>query len=195
MSNNLEDLMTIKYSLEESDYILHQLYHSSKSPVAIKQRRNSYIFVISIGVFFGLLSYFKDNNIQATIAFVVFTIVCVFSYPIIENVRHKSHFKKHVKEIYKNSIGKTVEFEFSEDFIKTTENDSLSKISTHEISEINEIEKIIMIKLRTGLTLIIPKAKIIEIENLTSRLKELASSLNIAYNIELHWKWRVNYWA
>ena len=187
--------MVIKYSLEENDYILHQLYHSSKSSVAIKQRRNSYIFVSSIGVFFGLLSYFKDNNIQATIVFIGFTIVCVLGYPILEKVRYKSHFKKHVKENYKNTFGKPVEIEFSEGFIRTTESESESKISTNEISEINEIEKIIMIKLGSGQTLIIPKDKIIEIENLISRLKELASDLNIKYNFEPGWQWKINYWA
>jgi hypothetical protein len=61
---------------------------------------------------------------------------------------------------------------------------------TTETDEIIEISTLILIRLKSGQSLIIPKLKIDNIEDVRAFLKSLADSLNINYLIEDDWKWK-----
>jgi hypothetical protein len=182
--------MTINYSLDENDYLMHQLYASSKSDRTKNKRRQSIIIIPIIYGAFGLFSLIKDKNYGLSIFFFVIAILWYLFYPIFQRSYYKKHFKGFVKENYKNNFGKVVSVEFNTDIIRTTENGSESKILTTEIDEINEIPSLIILKLKSGLSLVLPKDKIKTKDDLTANLKELAAYLNINYHLDLDWQWK-----
>ncbi|MDR3287766.1 MAG: hypothetical protein LBT27_10045 [Prevotellaceae bacterium] len=71
---------------------------------------------------------------------------------------------------------------------RNADNNSVTNITN--IEEINEIETLIIIKFKTAQSLIIPKDKITEPDNLKIKLKEISTRLNIAYNIDEKWRWK-----
>ena len=61
---------------------------------------------------------------------------------------------------------------------------------TTEIEEICEIPTTIFFRLKGGQSFILPKDKITDLENVKSRIKELADYLKIKYNTDEKWEWK-----
>ena len=64
-----------------------------------------------------------------------------------------------------------------------------SKIIATETEEIVEIPSLFLIRLKSGQSLIIPKNKISNVDEVKETLINLASFLKISYNVEDNWKW------
>jgi len=113
-----------------------------------------------------------------------------FLFPLYNRGRYVRHFSKYLDEHYKNKYEKLVNVYFSDDFIETSDFTGSSKIKIKEIAEVNEIRDYIFIKITTSETLIIPKNKIQNIDDLNERLMKIVSDLGINHNIDLNWKWK-----
>ncbi len=64
------------------------------------------------------------------------------------------------------------------------------KFNKSEIEEVNEIKDFYFIKTRTGMTLIISKAKTDDIEKIKNEIKSMIETHGLKHNIDLDWKWR-----
>lgn len=181
--------MTITYTLDETDFLTHQLYIASKSERIKKKRLKSKIIVPLMYLAFGLSSFF-DDRFSLGIIFIVLGMLWFFIYPLWQRRHYINHYKSFIKENYKERLNRIGTLEFNNDFIITRDNGSESKILTTELAQIAEIPTAIFIRLKTGETLILPKNKIDDIGSLTVRLKELANYLNIEYNMEEKWEWK-----
>ncbi len=100
------------------------------------------------------------------------------------------HYQGFIKENYKDRLGRTATLEFSNDYILAKDNGSESKVLTTEVEEIFEIPTTIFVRLKGGQSFILPKDKISNIDNVTTRLKELADYLKIKYERDDNWKWK-----
>ncbi len=141
-----------------------------------------------IYVFLGLLLIFMEES-STGITFLIISPLWFFLYPIWEKKYYVKHYKGFIIENYKDRFDRTINLEINNEFIITKENGSESTILTSEFDEIVEIHSIILIKLKNGHWLILPKVKINELDLLTNKLKELATHLNIKYRLDLQWKW------
>jgi hypothetical protein len=181
--------MTIDYKIDENDFLTHQLFVASKSDRIKKKRQRSRVIVPLIYVAFGVL-FFIEDNLPLSIIFFIIGILWFFIYPIWERRHYIKHYKGFIKENYKDRFNRIATLEFNNDFILAKDNGSESKILTTEIDEINEIPSSIFVRLKGGQSFILPKDKIADIANITSRLKELTAYLKIKYDNDEKWEWK-----
>ncbi|MBB4804177.1 hypothetical protein HNP37_004263 [Flavobacterium nitrogenifigens] len=182
--------MTTNYQLDENDFLQYQLYTASKSERIKKKRLKSKII---IPIIYGLIVAFDlyKGNTNSAIVFLAMGILWFFLYPFWDKRHYIKHYKGFIKENYQNRFNKVVVIEFADDFISSNDiSGSEMKIATSEIEEINEISSSIFIKFNIGNSLILPKNKIQNNDDIILFLRQLANSLNIKYNIENDWKWK-----
>jgi hypothetical protein len=130
--------------------------------------------------------YFKHQNLFVTLIFVLIAIFWFFLHPIYSRWRYKNHFKKHVAENYKNRINKPVEIDFTENSVNAKDFTSESKIYGTELKELIETKNHFFLKLKTDLSLVVPKHSI---EN-QSEFKKRITELGAEYIDELNWEWK-----
>lgn len=181
--------MTIDYKIDENDFLTHQLYIASQSDQIKKKRQRSKIRVPLIYITCGLILIFLDDYSMGITFFIIAPLWYIL-YPIWEKKHYIKHFKGFINENYKDRIGKTTTLEINNEYMISKDNGSESKVLTSELEEITEIPTTILMRLKNGHSLILPKDKINDLDALTSRLKELATHLNINYKIDDKWEWK-----
>jgi len=182
--------MTIEYKIDENDFLTHQLFLASKSD-RIKKKRDKNKIIIPI-IYFALGVFFlvKNENLVAFILFSLVGFLWYFFYPIWERRHYINHYKGFIKENYKGKVNLMATIVFNNEFIIAKDQASESKVFTTEVLEIVEISSAIYVRLKSGQSIILPKDKITNFDSLKVRLKDLASYLNINYELEEKWEWR-----
>jgi hypothetical protein len=154
-----------------------------------KKRQRSKVVVPLIYVALGLYFLFQ-SNVPLAIIFFIIGMLWFFVYPLWERRHYIQHYKGFIKENYKDRLGIIATLEFDNDYILAKDNGSESKILTTEIEDICEIPTTVFVRLKGGQSLILPKDKISNFDNLKVRLKELANHLKIEYNTDEKWEWK-----
>jgi len=178
-------------TLDKNDYLTYQLYTASKTPRIRKARIKGWVLTT---VTFLCLTYlfFENDNEFLGYYFLVVSLLSLALYPFYSRWRYKMHYKKYIKDTYKNRFGEECALEISNDVIVTRDKTGEAKINTTEIEEINEIKDFYFVRVKTGVSLIISKVKtdVNDLEVIETRLRELADKKGIKWNVELDWKWR-----
>ncbi|TGD56557.1 hypothetical protein [Flavobacterium humi] len=181
--------MILHFSNDEKDYLTYQLYISSKSPQIKKRRwknRNLIpIFYLAMAVYFLLTEHYVAAGF-----FIFFAVIWYFIYPIREKKRYIKYYEAFNKEYFSERFGRPISLEITDDTLITADGSSETKVATTEIEAINEISPLMFIKLKTGSSYIVPKAKIENVDAARTRLMVLASHLGIPYNREEDWQWK-----
>lgn len=182
--------MELKFSLNENDFLEHQLFLASKTDRIKKQRRKSWILVTFI--FFGLsVIFFQTKNTIMVYYFLVLGIISLIFYPYYQKYHYRKHYQKYIRDTYKNRFDQIVTLKFEEDFIETSDMNGESKINYSAFEEIIEIENYFFLKLKTGGSIIIPKKlKLENIIDLKSELVQKIEKYQIKIKDELNWKWK-----
>jgi hypothetical protein len=165
--------MEIKYKIEESDFLDFQLFKASKSERIRKKKKNGWIFLTVASCTLAIYFYMQDD-LNLTIYFGLITIICGFFYPRYFRWRYKKHFKSYIKENYQKQFGEIAIMEITEEYIYLK-----------EIDEINETKKHFLLEVSTGMSLIVPKREINNIDLLRNELTEFGLKIND----ELNWEW------
>ena len=179
--------MKLEYTLNFSDFLEYQLYFSSKSELHKKNRNKSRFVVPIIYIIFGLFILLIKKT-ELAIAFFVFAALWFLFYPLYSKWRYKRHFEKHIKENYKNRIGKlaVLNFDKNADFIETSDSGTQTKIQESEFDKLIELKDHYFLRLKSELSIIIPKRAISEHEE----FKKLFSDINLEYVNEVNWEWK-----
>ncbi len=179
--------MKLEYILIFSDFLEYQLYVSSKSESHKKSRNKSRIIVPIIYVILGLILLLIDKTIVA-IAFFLFSLLWFLFYPFYSKYRYKKHFETHIKESYKNRIGKKVKLNFdsNSDFVETSDLGSQSKIMDSEFKKLIELKEHFFLKLKSDMSIIIPKRAIPD----QDMFKKLFLDINLEYIDDSNWEWK-----
>lgn len=180
--------MTVSYTINESDYLTHQLYNASRSERIKKKRQRSRIFVLVIYLILAAFFYYK-NKLGLTVTFGVLAVGMYFYYPVIERRRYRKHYEAFIREHFKEGVDRNVTLELTQDYLLGTEGDNESKIKTKEIKRIAELQEVFLLQLTQGQTLIVPKRDIANIDALRHMLQDIAAHVKAPYLEELHWKW------
>jgi len=179
--------MKLEYTLRFSDFLEYQLYASSKSKLHKKNLRKIRIVVPIIYIAFGMLMLYIQYLNQAIAIFGIALLWYLF-YPLYSKWKYKKHFENHIRENYKNRIGKEVSLNFHKDmnFLETSDSGTQSRIKDSEFDKLIETKEHYFLRLKSELSLIIPKREVIDHEN----FKKLFSDLNLEYVNESNWKWK-----
>ncbi|WPP52683.1 YcxB family protein [Catalinimonas niigatensis] len=181
--------MEYKYTIEESDYLTHQLYSVSQSKPAIRRRRRGW--AITTGFFFILaLFYYAGSDTIPAYSFLLIGMLSLFLYPLYYRWRYKRHYRKYIREQFANNFGKSTSLSFEDDHILAKDDDSESKIGYAQIEIISKLPEHFLIRLKNGHAIIIPKSKVNYGEALEQELVRLADRLHLPLKDESHWKWR-----
>lgn len=182
--------MKYTFSLEEADYLAHQLFVASTSKPSIQRRRKSWIMTT---LAFGLFAYLMDQSDNEFLRnyFLGATLLSMFLFPFFSRWRYRKHYKKQVGEHFSKSFGKKATVEFQAKHISTEdENDSESKISYSQVESINELPEHFLIRLDNGQSLILPKNKIEQLDQLKTDLHELGKKVRLELTDDTNWKWK-----
>lgn len=181
--------MKLEYSLEKNDYVTFQLFAASKSCGIIKKRRNNKIILPLIYLGLAIISFLIEG-IGLSIIFLIIGLLWFLFYPAYERKKYFKHYDKYIEENYKNKFGKVETLYFEEDYVLYKDYIGEGKLFLSEVEELNEIGKYFFLKFNSGVSLIIPKVKIDNLEQFSQYIKSLVSRLNRKHKIELNWEWK-----
>lgn len=136
----------------------------------------------------GLMLFSKNGPIASA----VFFLVCLplyFLYGRFEKKQYERHFSKFIQTHFSDRIGKPASIELqSESFRVIDDEDNTYTYS--DIEDVNETTGMIIIQLKRGPAIILPKDKIDNSASLIQSLKESATQKNIPFQTDMNWKWR-----
>ena len=181
--------MKLEYSLEKNDYVTFHLFAASQSPRIIGIRKNRRLLFPLIYLGFSIVSYFIEGLGLALIFFIIGLSWFLF-YPFYERKRYIKHYEKFIDENHKNRFGKIETLEFEEEYILSKDYTGEAKLFISEIEELNEIKDYFFLKFNSGVSLIIPKSSINNLDQMNQYLKALILRLNRKHNIDLAWRWK-----
>jgi cation transport ATPase len=181
--------MQFEYSLNENDYLQHQLFIASKSNRIKRKRIKSWI-IVSVATLLLFLFFYQQHNkfmMYCTLALAIYTILF---YPTYLKSHYKNHYKKFIADTYKNRIGVKTIIKFDENCIIFFDRTGEGKINLSEIDIIYETGAYIYLRMKIGETLIIPKIEMKNVQVSVTQFNNLANRLNVKFIEELNWKWR-----
>lgn len=181
--------MTFHYKISLYDFLTYQLHNASQSERVRKKRQRNKILIPIIYFGFGTMLLYQSQVIGGC-AFFVVGVLWFFVYPIWEKHRYIRHYTSFLKESHTERVDKTVTMELEKDFIISKDNASESKILTTEVQEITELPTIILIKLKTGQSFVLPKKEIDVCDELISRLKSFSKDWRVEYYDQTDWIWK-----
>ncbi len=176
--------MLIKYKLEKEDFLNFQLFAASQSERIMKKKRNTPVFLSLLTLTMGVCFYLM-NNIPLTVYSVALTFLFCFLYPKYSSWRYKKHYQAYINENYNNRFGKSIELEFNQDAIKSKDKTGEGMINLSEVAEVCETFDYLFVRISTGITLIIPKRELLDVESLKNHF--ILIGLNIIDKLD--WKW------
>ena len=184
--------MKIKYKVEEPDFLEFQLFTVSKSGELAKKAK---LFWISLAIaipVFGYFIYSKINDVVLTNDFVILILIFFVAplitlgvfYPKYLKRQYKKAFQKFVKENYSKVFGDAAELEFNEEGLFSKGQNAEGRMNLSEIEVINETQNNFFVKLKTGLSVIVPKR---ELEN-SNKVKLEFKKLGLEIEEYLDWE-------
>lgn len=141
--------MIIEFNYEEKDFVTYQLYVASKSERIIRKRKRNKFLVPVFYIIFGFIYIYIENYLPAIII-ILLGFLWYLVYPLWEKRLYIRHYKGFNKENYSKRFGIKATLEFGSEYIEAKEDGSESKVSYSEITEINEIPDLIIIKFKGG---------------------------------------------
>ena len=100
--------------LEENDYLQHQLFLASVSPIKVRNRTRSRWINSLLILIFSMIAYY-NGNIHLAMYFGITSILFFTIYPVYSRWSQKRQFSKYVKDNFSSSFGKDINFEFRKD--------------------------------------------------------------------------------
>lgn len=176
--------MKIEFQLTSSDFLQHQLYTASTSELVRKKRRNSRMVVplmyIGIGIYF-----LYTNSVIMSVAFIAVGALWYFLHPLYTRRRYRNFYKKHIAEHFKNRINRNTELSIDSECLYLKDDLNESKISTKEIINLVELRDHFLIRLKTGMAVVVPKNNIYDED-----FRAYFVKMNVEYKDERNWEWK-----
>jgi hypothetical protein len=181
--------MTLNYALSENDYLQHQLFVASKKDSIKKQRIKTWLLFSGASLLLSFLFYQNGDKLM-TWYFLIFGLIALCFFQLYQKWYYRRHYQKYVADIFKNRFGQTAVVKFTDCFIETSDTTGESKINLTELEKITETGDHFYLQIRTGGHLIIPKAKLDDLNAVRQELKRICEKLSIDFIEDLKWRWK-----
>ncbi len=181
--------MEIQYVLEKYNYVIHQLYIASKSE-KIKQKRLKSKTIFPVLYFIIGIVFLIIKDYPSGLGMIILGALWYFIYPLWEKRHYVKYYTAFINENYPDKLDQVITLVFENEYIFTKDAVCEGRVLLSEIVEINEINKLIFIKLKNGGSYILPKERIQNIDEVKGYLRSLAEYLNIPYQQEQDWQWK-----
>lgn len=149
--------MELKYSLDDNDFLVYQLYTASKSKNIKNQRRRTFLILVAV---FVVMFYSIYSTQETPSYYVLIFFLLLIVYRLYDSSRYKNHYKKFINDNYKERFGLMCTLNFAENQIIEYSKIGESKINYDSLAEINEIQDYYFLKLITSQASLFPKKKL-----------------------------------
>lgn len=177
--------MILEYKIEEQDFLDFQLFTASKSDRINKKKRNGWI-LLTMGSVVMALYFYLNENVAMTIYFGLVAIACGLFYPKYFRWRYKNHYKTYIQENYSKRFGQVETLEINNDWIFSKDKTGEGKINISEIERVDETNNHFFLKISTGLSMLIPKKQLENVDELRENFEEIG----LTVNNETNWTWK-----
>ncbi len=182
------EVTSFEYTLDKNDFLVHQLYIADTNPrIRKKKMRNKWILTATYAGI-AILFLFIGKNFAAT-AFLMLSGVWWLFFPKYERRRYFKHYSDYIHDNYKERFEKKVRISFESDKISSSDDLGKGEMSYKSLKEIIELSNHYLIRLSSGMTLILPLQKMESAQDLSETLKEIAETRQIKYTKDTDWKW------
>lgn len=188
MRPSINPHMRFEYALDENDYLTYQLYSASQSRNIKSARLRSWVIITVAFLVMGFVGYANDYGSMAT-GFFILSGLSLVLYPLFSRWQYRRHFLKHIRENRKNQLGVTSALQFTDEGIELKDKTGEGKILKTELEAIIELQGYFLLKLRSGMSLVIPKNKI-DLPALEGELQSISANWGVPLIQKLNWKWR-----
>lgn len=176
--------MTHTYQIHEKDYLDFQLYTASQGVRFYKKQRNGRYFLtltsLITAVYFlsiqdwGMLAYF---GLAALVFF--------FFYPRYFKWRQKVHYTKFIRRHYRSLFGESESLEINGKTVNLSNVTGAGQLKASDFTQIIETADHFFAGLKSGSSLIIPKAQLTDPNQLLREFK----GLKLTVKADLDWTW------
>ena len=132
------------------------------------------------------INFYVQDQMPMAIYFGLTAAACGLFYPNYFHWRYKKHYSNFIKENYQNRFGAIEQIEITPEFIFSKDKTGEGKLKVEEIDEVSETKNHFMLKISTGMSLIIPKR---ELENI-DRVRIELNAIGLKVIDELNWEWK-----
>ena len=180
--------MIYSYHLTHSDYLDYLFYSTSKSKKVQKRRALNKLVLMIVIVLTGFMLFNKNGPI-ASAAFFLLCLPLYFFYSRFEKRQYTRHFTRFIKDHFMHRIGKPATIEVMDDSFHVIDDED-NVYSYNDIEELTETGTLIIIQLKNGVAVVLPKDKIEASSSLIERLSQEVSERKILFTRDKDWKWK-----
>lgn len=176
--------MRLSYRLDEKDFLEFNLYTASKSESFNKKMNRGMIMLIVIiillGVYLAIEKHFEWLAYPAALIVVV-----IFFYKKYYKWRLKKSYQKYIRTNHSTQIAKEEILELKPKSVYVKNQLGEGSIGYKDVMHLTEIKNHMMLLLRSGTSIVVPKK---EIEDLTE-FKSIFIGKKIPFTSDMEWKW------
>ena len=176
--------MVYEYQLGEADFIEYQLFTVSKSPLMLRKKRNSRI-LLTIGASCIAGYFYANDNVGMSYYFALIALLTSLFYPKYYKWRNKKHFTNFIRANYVSRFNKPSSIELTSSQIIARDESGEGRVQLTEVDKVSETKNHFFLKMKSNDSLIIPKAKLSNNQDLKAEFNKL----NILIEDELEWEW------
>ena len=169
--------MTLEFELNEQDFLDFQLFTASQSQKISRKKKRGLILWTPLFIVLSVFYYFDYNNFMAML-FGVLAIVYGLFYSKLFVWQYKRYYKTYVKENFSYRFGEKAYVEINNQTIYVKDKTGETTINVSEIEKIDETEKHFFVKIKSGVSLIIPKNRIQTSDEVRANLETLGFNVN-----------------
>lgn len=176
--------MKFEYKIEAGDFLEFQLFTATHDAIIQKRKKKGWTLFTIVCIILATLSFLNATIILA-IYFAVLAVIIGFFYPRYFKWRYKKQYGNFIIRNYNKRFGEVAEMEITKDHIFSKDNVAQGKVKIEDIQEINETPNHFFIKIKSGISFILPKYHI----NPPIDLKAYFSEIGVPVKDALDWKW------
>lgn len=182
-------MLKITFTEKREDFVINQLFASSKLLTVGKTRTKSRVRVPILYVLLALMLFAVDAT-DFAIGFTIIAVVWYLFYPLLIAKTYQKSYTKHVDEVFANRFDQTVTVVFADEYIGTETSFGLAKLYNTAVERIDEIADYCFVKFKSGELLFIPLNQLAEKAEVLAVLAHLSEKYAIPYHTDLNWKWK-----
>ncbi len=175
--------------LEEKDYLQHQLFLASVSPIKIRNRKRSRWINSILILIFSMIAYY-NGNIHLSLYFGITSIVFFIIYPVYSRWSQKRQYSKYVKDNFSSNFGKDINFEFRDDEFYSQDETGEGSIKYADLEIIFETKDYFILLFTEGDSYLIAKENVDNLEFIRNKIQELQVNFGIPFEQKLDWVWK-----
>ncbi|GAB6123285.1 YcxB family protein [Dysgonomonas termitidis] len=183
-------MLELNYDFDEEDFLQLQMYFASKDEMQIKQRKKEKYKIMGLSFLCGLLLFFDEGYRLLSYFFLGSSVFFFAIYPWWSVWFYKRMYRKHISESSRADFPYNTKLLFGNDVIELETKKGHRHFSVNDMDAIIETGYYFFITMSYEVTIIIPKHRINNVEEVRTHLLRYNEYSHVSFVEDLNWKWR-----